>query len=199
MKVGYVILYEDGTLTISKKHTILQKPIYKDYGEFYDTDVPWRWKNDEKKIKQVRILNQIKSNYMRSWFKDCYNLTTLIDFQNLDVSDCEDFVFTFYGCKSLTNISSLKDWDVSNGKYFMWMFKHCKSLKNILVLQNWNMYNGENFNWIFSYCINLKKIYLSDTLKCLNYLMFEGCDFNLKIHWKDKIYTYEDFIEYKEF
>jgi len=81
----------------------------------------------------------------------------------------------------------------------MWMFKHCKSLKNILVLQNWNMYNGENFNWIFSYCINLKEIYLSDTLKCLNYLMFEGCDFNLKIHWKNKIYTYEDFIEYQEF
>ena len=199
MKVGYVILYEDGTLTISKKYTILQKPIYKDYGEFYDTDVPWRWKNDEKKIKQVRILNQIKSNYMRSWFKDCYNLTTLIDFQNLDVSDCEDFVFTFYGCKSLTNISSLKDWDVSNGKYFMWMFKHCKSLKNILVLQNWNMYNGENFNWIFSYCINLKEIYLSDTLKCLNYLMFEGCDFNLQIHWKNKIYTYEDLFEYETF
>ena len=47
MKVGYAVLYEDGTLTISKKYTILQKPIYKDYGEFDDRKIPW--KNDKKK------------------------------------------------------------------------------------------------------------------------------------------------------
>ena len=34
MKVGYVILYEDGTLVISKEHTILQNPINKDYGKY---------------------------------------------------------------------------------------------------------------------------------------------------------------------
>ena len=222
MKVGYVVLYEDGELVISKKHTVLQKKIEKDYGEFEYINIPW--KNDKKKIKQVRILNQIKSNYMRSWFEDCYNLTTLIDFQNLDVSDCEDFKFTFYCCKSLTDVSSLKDWDVSNGRDFLFMFENCTSLQdisalanwnvvngedfesmfdycvlltNVFVLENWNMSNGEDFNWIFSGCINLKEIYLPDTLKCLNYLMFEGCDFNLKIHWKNKIYTYEDVFKYE--
>ena len=41
MKVGYVVLYEDGELIISKNHTLLQKKIIKDYGEFEDTNVPW--------------------------------------------------------------------------------------------------------------------------------------------------------------
>ena len=51
MKVGYVVLYEDGELVISKEHTILQKPIYQDYGEFEDTDVPWI--NDSNEIEKV--------------------------------------------------------------------------------------------------------------------------------------------------
>ena len=251
MKVGYVVLYEDGELVISKKHTVLQKKIEKDYGEFEYINIPW--KNDKKKIKQVRILNQIKSNYMRSWFEDCYNLTTLIDFQNLDVSDCEDFKFTFYCCKSLTDISSLKNWDVSNGRDFASMFDHCESLMNISTLanwnvvngkdffrmfaycklltdisslknwnvsngtdfsfmfrncqslqnlkglQNWNVVNGENFNGMFNYCVSLKEIHLPDTLCNLKANMFKDCNSNLKIHWKGKIYTYEDLLEYKSF
>ena len=89
MKVGYVVLYEDGELVISKNHTLLQKKIIKDYGEFEDTNVPW--KNEIEKIEKVHLLNQIKSNYLRKWFNDCINLTTLINFKNLDVSDCIDF------------------------------------------------------------------------------------------------------------
>ena len=251
MKVGYVILYEDGTLTISKEHTILPKPIYKDYGEFEDRKISW--KNDKKKIKQVRILNQIKSNYMQSWFEVCYNLTTLIDFQNIDVSDCEDFVFTFYGCKSLTDISSLsnwnvyngkvfssmfnhceslqnlnglqnwnvsnginfscmfsfckslqninglQNWDVSNGTDFSWMFSVCKSLQDLKGLQNWNVSNGENFEGMFNYCVSLKEIHLPDTLCNLKANMFQDCNERLKIYWKNKIYTYEDLLEYKSF
>ena len=82
MKVGYSVLYEDGELVISKEHTILPKPIFKDYGEFEDNFCPWLL--SYVKIKQVWILNQVKSNRMRAWFLSCYNLTTLIDFQNLD-------------------------------------------------------------------------------------------------------------------
>ena len=251
MKVGYVVLYEDGELVISKKHTVLQKKIEKDYGEFEYINIPW--KNDKKKIKQVRILNQIKSNYMRSWFETCYNLTTLIDFQNLDVSDCEDFVFTFYGCKSLTDISSLKNWNVSNGMDFAYMFAYCESLMNISALANWNVVNGKDFsrmfyvceslqninglqnwnvsnckdflsmfrnctslqdistltNWnvvngedfegMFHYCVSLKEIHLPNTLCKLIANMFQDCNERLKIHWKTKIYTYEDLLEYKSF
>ena len=94
MKVGYVVLYEDGELVISKNHTLLQKKIIKDYGEFEDTDVPWI--NEIDKIEKVHLLDQIKSNCMKKWFENCINLTTLIDFKNLDVSDCTDFSFMIY-------------------------------------------------------------------------------------------------------
>jgi len=223
MKVGYAVLYKDGTLTISKEHTILQTKIIKDYGEFYDKNIPW--KNDYEKIKIVKILSQVKSNYMCSWFEDCYNLTTLIDFQNLDVSDCKVFGFMFSECKSLTNISALTNWDVSNGTNFSGMFEQCESLRNISaltnwdvsngrdfsgmffgckslinisVLSNWNMSNGEDFG-IFGKCFNLKEIYLPNTLNSLTQDMFEYCNPNLKIHWKNKVYTYEDLLEYQEF
>ena len=255
MKVGYAILYKDGTLTISKKHTILQKPIYKDYGEFEDTDVPWAWGKDDNCfiIVQVWILNQVKSNCMKEWFADCYNLTTLIDFQNLDVSDCEDFSclfydcqtlkdisslkewnvssgksfynmfrdcdslidisalenwnvsngkyfsFMFYRCKLLTNISSLKDWDVSNGRKFDSMFIACSSLTDISALGNWQMSNGKDFRTMFGDCINLRKIHLPNTLNFLTFTMFDGSNENLKIHWKNHVYTYDDLLEYKRF
>ena len=38
MKVGYAVLYDNEELVISKNHTILSKKIYKDYGEFADTN-----------------------------------------------------------------------------------------------------------------------------------------------------------------
>ena len=156
MKVGYVILYEDGTLTISKEHTILQKPIYKDYDEFDDTDIPW--KNDHTEIKIVRIIGQVKSNDMSAWFEDCYNLTTLINFQNLDVSNCENFAHLFFKCCVLVDILSLKAWNVSNGKKFFGMFYKCSSLKDISVLQNWDVSNGKEFHYMFEYCYSLKNI-----------------------------------------
>ena len=63
MKVGYAILYEDGTLVISKNQTILLKKIAINYGKFEDTSVPW--KDEYSQIKRVQILNQVKSNYMK--------------------------------------------------------------------------------------------------------------------------------------
>ena len=73
MKVGYAVLYDDGELVISKNHTILSKQVEFDYGKFEDTNVPW--KRECKKIKKVRILDQVKSNCMKKWFYDCTNLT----------------------------------------------------------------------------------------------------------------------------
>ena len=206
MKVGYAVLYSNGILVISanpikqfKKFSIfsLRKNIYKDYGEFDDDNVPWKKTYD--KIKTVQILDQVKSNCMKNWFENCINLTTLIDFQNLDVSECEDFSYLFFNCKLLTNISSLKDWDVSNGKNFDRMFFACQSLTDISVLGNWQMSNGKDFITMFGNCTNLRKIQLPNTLKSLNYQMFEGCSPMLQICWKDKIYIYDDLKEYQEF
>ena len=251
MKVGYVVLYEDGELVISKNHTLLQKKIIKDYGEFEDTDVPWI--NKSSQIKNVQILDQVKSNYMKEWFMNCKNLTTLINFKKLDVSDCinffkmfayckslqnikelqnwnvsngKDFSFMFYGCKSLQDLNRLQNWNVSSGTNFSRMFEFCMLLQNINELQNWNVANGmifsriffgckglivstaledwnmehaENINGMFSSCFNLKEIHLSDTLQFLNRKIFINCNANLKIHWKGKIYTCEDLMEYQEF
>ena len=197
VKVGYAILYKDGTLTISKKHTILQTPIYIDFGEFDYNKIPWY--HEREFIKNVQIIDPMKVTCLVYWFYHCINLTTLIDFQNLDVSDCEEFSYLFCGCQSLKNILSLKNWNVSNGKEFSFMFCGCKSLINVSALQNWNMFNGETFYYLFCDCFNLKEIHLPNRLNFLTFTMFDGCNENLKIHWKNKIYTYKDVIEYKKF
>ena len=195
MKVGYAVLYEDGELVISKNHTLLQKKIIKDYDEFEDTDVPW--KNETNKIKKVQILNQVKSNYMKEWFKGCINLTTLIDFKNLDVSDCTDFSSMFTYCKSLQNVNELQTWNVSNGTNFSRMFGYCMSLQDLNELQYWNVSNGTNFSYMFEFCTLLKEIYLSNTLDILREDMFNKCNKTLKIHWKKHLYTYTDLLEYQ--
>ena len=223
MKVGYVVLYEDRELVISKNHTLLQKKIIKDYGEFEDTDVPW--KNKSSKIKKIHILNNVKSNCMKAWFEDCINLTTLINFKNLDVSDCSDFSFMFYNCKSLQNLNGLQNWNVSsgtnfsrmfisceslqdlnglqtwnvsNGTNFSYMFYNCNLLQNLNGLQNWNVSSGTNFNSMFASCKSLQNILLPNTLSILRKNIFFECHTTLKIHWKNHIYTYEDLLEYEK-
>ena len=225
MKVGYVVLYDDGELVISKNHTILSKTIDIDYGEFEDDDFNSPWYSDSKKIKKVRILDNVKSNCMNSWFYNCENLTTLIDFSYLDVSECTDFLGMFCGCKSLEKISTLQNWNVSNGQKFSFMFyycvglkdldtlenwnvsngtdfsfmfSNCQSLENLNALKNWNVSNGRNFSKMFSYCDSLEEISLPNTLRYLDKNMFKDCNQNFKIRWKQYLYTYADLLEYKQ-
>ena len=224
MKVGYVVLYDDGELVISKNHTILSKTIDIDYGEFEDDDFNSPWYSDSKKIKKVRILDNVKSNCMNSWFYNCENLTTLIDFSYLDVSECTDFLGMFCGCKSLEKISTLQNWNVSNGQNFSgmfsycvglkdldtlenwnvsngtdfsFMFSNCQSLENLNALKNWNVSNGKDFSHMFEYCDSLEEISLPNTLRYLDKNMFKDCNQNFKIRWKQYLYTYADLLEYK--
>ena len=111
-------------LIISKDHILLPKKIYKDYGDFEEVNVPWG--KQAAKIKTVRILDSVKSNCMRNWFMDFVNLTILIDFQNLDVSDCKDFYCMFWNCSNLQDLISLQNLDVSNGKDFVGIFCYKK-------------------------------------------------------------------------
>ena len=120
----------------------------------------------------MNILDQVKSNCMKEWFDDCTNLTSLIDFTNLDVSDCTDFLGMFYSCRSLQDISALASWNVSN---------------------------GIDFSYMFSFCTSLQNISLQNTLRYLNKEMFEYCNQNLKTHWKDHFYTYSDLLKYEKF
>ena len=172
MKVGYVVLYEDGELVISKEYTILQKPILENFGEFDAKIVPWQLDDMCFKIKQVRILDKVKTNYMRSWFQDCLYLTTLLDFQNLDVSDCKDFSYAFYSCLNLNSLVPLKDWNVSNGVTFKRMFMKCTSLETLKGLNTWDVSNGENFYGMFRHCETLK-----DMSSLKNWNVSNGEDF----------------------
>ena len=154
MKVGYAVLYTDGTLVISKYHTQLQKKIIKDYDKFDDTNVPW--KDEYSQIKKVQILDQVKSNCVKEWFKDCINLTKLINFKNLDVSNGKDFSFMFYNCNLLQDLNELQNWNVSNGTNFSYMFYYCQSLQNLNGLENWNVSNCTDFSSMFAYCKSLQ-------------------------------------------
>ena len=156
MKVGYAVLYINGTLVISKNHTLLQKSTIKDYGEFEDINV--LWKNESRQIKKIQILNQVKANCMKEWFKGCINLTTLIDFKNLDVSDCTDVSFMFYDCQSLQDLIGLENWNTSSGTDFSCMFKYCMSLKDVNELTTWDVSNGIKFFTMFAYCESLQDL-----------------------------------------
>ena len=156
MKVGYAVLYTDGTLVISKNHPFLNKQIIKDYGGFEDINVPW--KKESEQIEKVQILDPIKSNCMRAWFTDCLNLTTLLNFKDLNTSDCTDFNSMFACCKSLQNINELQNWNVSNSTDFAYMFCHCESLQDLNGLQTWNVSNGTDFQYMFYTCKLLKNL-----------------------------------------
>lgn len=251
MIIGYVTLYFNGELVISKNPISLNLPIRIDFGKFDENNVPWKNHYSQKLIESVRIFEKISPNSMYKWFDNCYNLKSLIDFENLDVSNCFDFSYLFNNCFHLIDISGLCTWNVSNGRYFNNMFSYCLELKDISILNNWNVSNGETFsnmfnncsqlkeinlnNWnvlngkrfhaifsecsnlcivniskwnmshveyfdyMFLSCENLKEIWLPDTITLLSEKTFNLCNKNLKIHWRNKIYTYADLIEYQEF
>ena len=171
MKVGYAVLYTDGTLVISKNSTLSNKNITKDYGEFEDINVPW--KDESLKIKKIQILDPVKSNCMKVWFENCIYLTTLINFKDLDTSNCTDFSKIFYNCQSLKNLNGLQNWDVSNGTNFNSMFAYCLSLQALTELKNWNVSKGTDFSYMFCNCGSLKNL---NELK--NWNVFTGTNFS---------------------
>ena len=171
MTVGYAILYTDGELVISKNQTLLLKKIIKNYGKFEDTNVPW--KKESEQIENVQILDQVKSNCMKEWFENCINLITLIDFKNLDVSNCTDFSFMFSFCESLENLNGLQNWNVFNGTNFLCMFGNCESLEDLNELQHWNVSNGIYFSSMFAACKSLQ-----DLNGLSNWNVFNSSKFN---------------------
>ena len=130
-------------------------------------------------------------------FKDCKSLTTISSLSNWDVSNGKDFSRMFAYCKSLKNISALQNWNVSNAQSFYNMFGDCYSLIAGTILNTWNVSNVKYFNGMFHDCYSLKEIHLPDTLCKLRINMFQDCNPKLKIHWKNKIYTYEDLQTYE--
>ena len=100
-------------------------------------------------------------------------------------------------CESLQDISALERWNVSNGTDFSYMFSFCTALQDISALKSWNVSNGTDFSYMFRYCTSLQNISLPNSLRYLDENMFKDCNPNLKIWWKQHLYTYADLLEYK--
>ena len=79
------------------------------------------------------------------------------------------------------------------------MFAYCECLKDINSLQNWNVSNGNDFSSMFAHCEQLKSIQLPITLQNIDKYIFEGCNKDLKIKWKNHVYTLEDLNTYEQF
>lgn len=51
---------------------------------------------------------------------------------------------------------------------------------------------------LFTNCLNLKEVYIPSSVEKLSLSAFRGCIFLDKIHWKNRIYSYDDLLTYKQ-
>ena len=131
-------------------------------------------------------------------FSSCKYLQDISALESWNVSNGRNFSSMFRSCPSLQNINALESWNVSNGTDFSWMFDSCTSLQDISALEDWNVSNGTDFSYMFIYCTSLQNISLPNSLRYLDENMFKDCNPNLKIRWKQYLYTYADLLEYKK-
>ena len=150
------------------------------------------------KNKRTHFLNSLKLPSLRNTSRYCESLQDISALERWNVSNGTDFSWMFYSCRSLQDISALEDWNVSNGTDFSYMFSFCTALQDISALKSWNVSNGKYFSSMFRYCTSLQNISLPNSLRCLNKNMFKDCNPNLKIRWKQYLYTYADLLEYKK-
>lgn len=75
------------------------------------------------------------------------------------------------------------------------LFWNCKQLKNIQI-PNTVISIGIH---TFYNCLSLEEILIPNNVKILTISSFLNCKNLKKIHWKNKIYSYNDLVEYGEF
>ena len=131
-------------------------------------------------------------------FEYCKSLENIEALRNWNVSSGINFSYMFFDCQSLKNLNGLVNWNVSHGIDFSYMFSYCTSFQDLNGLQTWNVSNGTDFSFMFAFCELLQNILVSNTLSILRQDMFFNCNEDLKIHWKNHIYTYEDLLAYEE-
>ena len=85
------------------------------------------------------------------------HLTDVSCLENLDVGNCENLSYMFYGCVNIKKFDFLKSWNVGNCKSFKRMFGECR-FSNIDFLENWNFESCENLSEMFYSCKNLKNV-----------------------------------------
>ncbi|MCQ2978587.1 MAG: BspA family leucine-rich repeat surface protein [Clostridia bacterium] len=184
-----VILYEDGTLIYrGYDPSYKQQSVYvlPDWAKEYDGVVPTR----------IRMAYEgFKVNNMYYFF-DGFKTITDIDLTNIDISDCSDFRYVFYGCRNLSklNLSSLvftkanpmfggifagteviETIDISNfpaGSASAGMFKDSR-VENIILPDGFINSSTTNINEFFEY----NNIYSGKPPR-LESINFSTCDFS---------------------
>ena len=84
-----------------------------------------------------------------SMFQSMSRLKSIINVENMDVSDAEDFSFMFYGCPYLKEID-VSNWDVSKVTSFDHFAAH-SGLKR-KGIEKWNVSSAINMNAMFHNC-----------------------------------------------
>ena len=88
-------------------------------------------------------------------FKDCENLSSIIDIDFLNTSKVEYMNHMFFNCKSLESLPDLSKWDTSNATHLDYMFDGCEKLKSLPDISKWNTSNVTQMNNMFSKCKSL--------------------------------------------
>ena len=136
-------------------------------------------------ITKVIIEEPIAPSTCREMFKDCTNLETIENIENLHTENVENFLYMFSNCRKLknnnfnsfemerattierifyncSNLNSidLTDWNVKNIKGMYGAFQYCTALTNI-NLKTWRTKQLTNIGAMFAYCSHLQNIDLS--------------------------------------
>lgn len=178
--------------------------VYFDDNSYY---VECEWSNQKENITTVvfdsSFSNCTSLTSITHWFNSCWNLTSIININNLKTYNVTDMSGMFYGCTSLKNLdvsgfytakvkdmnemfrdcSSLTSLDVSgfkteNVRNMGFMFNGCSNLTS-LDMSGFSTTNVEYMAHMFRYCSSLTTIYVGDgwrTTKVTDSdLMFSEC------------------------
>ena len=63
--------------------------------------------------------------YLNCMFKDCESLSSIKNFQNINMNKINDISQMFFKCSSLKEISDISKWDLSNIKNMSFLFAEC--------------------------------------------------------------------------
>ena len=99
--------------------------------------------------------------YLNSMFKDCESLSSIKNFQNINMNKINDISQMLFRCSSLKETPDISKWNLNNIKNMSYLFAEC-TISEILQ---------DLFNCITPDAINVfKKIYMLSSLESLRYI-----------------------------
>ena len=150
----YVSLYSDGTLAFTNANTTLDgKTLVKSYGDIYNSDEKYEvpaWYENAEQIQIVNFVDKIKPKHTVGWFRECNNLSTIENIENLDTSEVTNMHSMFRECVNLTNLD-LTSFNTSSVSIMNEMFYRCSNLYKI-DLTSFDTSNVTNMSKMFEEC-----------------------------------------------